>query len=301
MFELLNIFVNILTPVFLLVGIGYFVGPRLELETRTLSRFSYYILTPAFFFTTLSTATIPISLAVRMALFTITVAITGVLAAWLLARAMRCPPRLVAAHVLVAAFGNVGNFGIPIIQFKLGADALGAASFYFLILSTFGFLCGVIAATWQQRVGFSGVAAAFKTPAVVGSLLGFAFNLLELPLPLFAQRAATLLGGAMIPTMLVTLGVQLAGMGRPQFSRDVWIASLGRLIIGPALALLLVVPFGLTGVERGAGILQASMPTAVLALLIALEYDLLPDFVTTAVLISTIASAFTLTVVLALV
>jgi malate permease and related proteins len=292
MVELLSIFVNILTPVFLLVGIGYFVGPRLELETRTLSRFSYYILTPAFFFNTLSTAVIPLTLAVRMALFILTVAIVGVVIAWLIAWGLRYPPRIIAAHVLVAAFGNVGNFGIPIIQFKLGEAALGAASFYFLILSTFGFLCGVIAATWQQRVGLSGV---------VGSLLGFAFNLIEVPLPLFAQRAASLLGGAMIPTMLITLGVQLAGMGRPKFSRDVWIASLGRLLIGPALAMLLVVPLGLTGVERGAGILQASMPTAVLALLIALEYDLLPEFVTTAVLISTVASALTLTVVLALV
>jgi len=58
---------------------------------------------------------------------------------------------------------------------------------------------------------------------------------------------------------------------------------------------LLVIPFGLTGLERGAGILQASMPSAVLASLIALEHDLLPDFVTPAVLLSTLLSLVTLT------
>jgi predicted permease len=42
--------------------------------------------------------------------------------------------------------------------------------------------------------------------------------------------------------------------------------------------------------------LQAGMPTAVLAAIIAREYDLLPDFVTTAVLLSTIASVITLTI-----
>ena len=42
------------------------------------------------------------------------------------------------------------------------------------------------------------------------------------------------------------------------------------------------------------------MPSAVFAVLIALEYDLLPDFVTTTVLFSTLASAVTLTVVLTL-
>jgi predicted permease len=59
--------------------------------------------------------------------------------------------------------------------------------------------------------------------------------------------------------------------------------------------------FGLTGIERGAGILQMSMPVAVLASLIALEHNLMPDFVTRTVLFSTVASSVTLTVVLALI
>jgi predicted permease len=101
--------------------------------------------------------------------------------------------------------------------------------------------------------------------------------------------------------MLVTLGVQLANMGRLKFSRDVIIGGSLRLVVGPILALGLASFFGLTGIERGAGIIQASMPVAVLASLIALEHDLLPDFVTTTVLFSTLASAFTLTVVLAIV
>ena len=97
------------------------------------------------------------------------------------------------------------------------------------------------------------------------------------------------------------MGVQLAGMGAPRVTRDVAISSSLRLLVGPALALLLVVPFNLTGIERGAGILQASMPVAVLAALIALEHHLLPDFVTTVVLFSTLVSAISLTIVLTLV
>jgi hypothetical protein len=43
------------------------------------------------------------------------------------------------------------------------------------------------------------------------------------------------------------------------------------------------------------------MPAAVLASIIALENDLLPEFVTTTVLFSTLASIVTLTLVLALI
>lgn len=64
----------------------------------------------------------------------------------------------------------------------------------------------------------------------------------------------------MVPTMLVTLGVQLTKLKDFHFSTDMFVASGVRLLGGPLLAFLLVIPFGLTGLERGAAILQASMP-----------------------------------------
>lgn len=301
MSELIAIFINILTPVFALVALGYFVAPRLGLEPRTLSRFAYYLLTPAFLFNILSGAQIPAALALRMALFIITVSAGGIVVSWLVARALRTGREVTSAHVLIAAFGNVGNFGLPIIQFKFGDEALAPASFYFLVLSIFGFVIGVMAATWQQGNVAQAVGKAFTTPSVMAAILAVALGGLGIAVPLFLQRGVGLLAGAMIPTMLVVLGAQLATMGIPTVSRDVVLASVLRLVVGPVLALLLVIPFGLTGIPRGAGILQASMPAAVLAALIAMEHNLMPNFVTTAVLLSTLASAVTLTIVLAIV
>ncbi|MBX3010616.1 MAG: AEC family transporter [Caldilineaceae bacterium] len=298
--ELFSIFLNILGPVFVLVLIGYITGPRLKLEANTLSRFAYYLVTPAFTFNIFSAAEIRADLALRMAFFVVVVTSGTVLAAWLLARALRCSPQMTAAYVLAAAFGNVGNFGLPIVQFKLGEGALVAASFYFLVLNFFGFIVGVTAATWHQGAGLRAIGAALKTPAVLAVVPAILVNALALPLPIFVSRAAGLLANALIPIMLVTLGVQLAGMRRPKWNRDVIAASLVRLFVGPTLAFALVGLFGLTGIERGAGILQASMPVAVLAALIALEHRLMPEFVTTVALFSTLASAVTLTVVLSL-
>jgi len=298
--QLFSIFLNILTPVFALVAVGYIFAPRLQLEARTLSRFAYYILTPAFLFNVLSGAQIPAALALRMALFMITVSAAGIVVCWLVARGLRSTPEMTAAFVLIAAFGNVGNFGLPIIQFKLGDAALAPASFYFLVLSVFGFLVGVIAATWHKGASWQAVLTAFTTPSVVAAMCAVVVNWIGLSVPLFVQRGVGLLAGAMIPTMLIVLGAQLAKMGTLQINRDVILASVLRLVIGPILAVLLVGFFALPDLERGAGILQSSMPAAVLAALIAMEHDLLPDFVTTAVLLSTLASAVTLTVVLAL-
>ena len=62
--------------------------------------------------------------------------------------------------------------------------------------------------------------------------------------------------------------------------------------------MLLAPYFDLEGMERSTEILQAAMPSAVLTSIIAIEYKLIPEFVTTTVLFSTLYSILTLTVFL---
>lgn len=302
MVELISIFLNILLPVFAIVLLGYVGGSRLGLEPRTLSKLAYYILVPAFVFNVFSKAEVQVELTIRMAIFFIAVTLGAILASFLVARLFGAKAELAAAYVLVAAFGNVGNFGLPIIDFKVGAEGLLPASVYFLVGSTFGFLVGVMAATWHRDGGrWRAAWAAFMTPGVLAIVPAFLVNSLQTPIPALIERSVALMAGALIPVMLLTLGVQLAEMGRPRINRHVIGASLVRLLASPALALALAPMCGLAGVERSVGIVQAAMPTAVLTSLIALEHDLIPDFVTTVVLFSTLASAVTLTIVLAIV
>ncbi len=301
MTQLFTIFLNILAPVFALVLLGYWVGPRLQIDARSISRIAYFILTPAFIFNVFSQTTIEASLALRMVLFAVVATLITAAVGYLLARVMRSSAQMTAAIVLTSVFGNVGNFGFPIIAFKFGDESIVEASLYFIVLSTLGFVLGVAAATWSKSGGWGAILSVFKTPAIVAAGVALLVNLFEWPIPLFLDRAVGLLAGALIPIMLLTLGIQLAGVGKIRFDRNVIVASACRLLIGPAVAIVLATPFMLTGIPRGAGILQTAMPAAVLTSLIAMEHDLLPDFVTTVVLFSTIASAVTLTVVLAIV
>ena len=77
-------------------------------------------------------------------------------------------------------------------------------------------------------------------------------------------------------------------------------ASGVRLIAGPALAFALIPLFGLSGIEASAGVLQASMPSAVLTAIIAVENDVVPAFVTSVVFATTLLSLISLTLVMAL-
>jgi predicted permease len=298
--QFLSIFINVVTPVFAVVLIGYIVGPWLRLEVRTLSKVSYYVFMPAFVFHIISEAQVQAVVLGQMTLYITTVYIACALLGFGVAKGLRRPPEVIAMYVLIAAFSNSGNFGLSLVKFRFGEAALVPATIYFMVLTVIGFTIGVAGASWARGGALRAVTSVFKTPSLLACLPAAFFSATNVEAPLFLSRIVGLLADAMIPVMLVTLGVQLAEVGRPQINRDVVAASAVRLLGGPILAAILAIPFGLMGLQRSTGILQASMPAAVLTVIIALEYGLVPGLVTTTVLFSTLASLVTLTVVLAL-
>lgn len=219
----------------------------------------------------------------------------------LIGKLLERPREVIAAYVLVAVFGNVGNYGLSIIKFGLGEAALAPATIYLLGINVVGFGIGVAVASSSHANHLTALLAVFKTPALLALPPAIAISATGFTLPLAVTRAVNLLGDAMIPVMLVTLGVELAKAGLPRINLDVLAASGVRLLGGPLIAVLFALPFGLAGLEWSAGILQASMPAAVLTSIIAIEHDLAPRLVITIVLFSTLASLLTLTVLLALI
>ena len=292
------VFLNVVTPVFILVVIGYFVGPRLKIDARSLSRTAYFVFIPAFVFNIISEAKIDFELALQMFSFVLVAQIAVALLGFLVGKALRQSRDITAAFVLIATFGNVGNFGLPLIVFRLGETARTFATVYFVATVFISFVICVGVASWASSGGVAAVFSVFKTPALIALIPALVFNIADVEVPIFLSRLSGLLGQAMIPVMLITLGVQMGEIPKIKISFNVFAASTVRLIGGPVLALLIVPYFGLEGLERSTGILQAAMPAAVLASIIALEYKLLPEFVTTTVLFSTLYSILTLTVIL---
>lgn len=292
------VFLNVVTPVFILVVIGYFVGPRLKIEARSLSRTAYFVFIPAFVFNIISEAKIDSGLALQMLSFILVAQIAVALLGFLVGKALRQSREITAAFVLIATFGNVGNFGLPLIVFRLGETARTYATVYFVATVFISFVICVGVASWARSGGVTAVFSVFKTPALIALIPALVFNITDVEVPIFLSRLSGLLGQAMIPVMLITLGVQMGEIPKIKINFNVFAASTVRLIGGPVLALLIVPYFGLEGLERSTGILQAAMPAAVLASIIALEYKLLPEFVTTTVLFSTLYSIITLTVIL---
>ena len=103
-----------------------------------------------------------------------------------------------------------------------------------------------------------------------------------------------------MPSMLILLGMQIARAGVPRRGR-LLIATAGlRLLISPLIAWVLTSFMGMSGVISQAGILESAMPTAVMTIVLATEFDVEPEFVTGVVLTTTLISPFTVTPILAM-
>jgi predicted permease len=296
-----RVFLDVVLPVFALVAIGYFAGPRLGLEAKTLSRYAYFILIPAFIFNVISSADLPLELTLTMVSYSVITHLAVAAAAVGVGVALKRSKEVIAAFVLIAVFGNVGNFGLSLIEFRFGDVSRVPATVYFLAILVTSFVVSVGVSGWVKHGSVRAVWEVLKTPALLALPPAALFAATDLEVPLSVNRLTGLLGQAMVPTMIVTLGVQLAAVKKIALRRDLWLACGLRLLLAPLLALLLAGFFPLQGMERDIGILQAAMPVAILSSIIAIEYDVEPDFVTTSVLLSTLLGIVTLTILLSVI
>lgn len=298
MAELFFVFLNVILPVFGIVLLGTFLGKRLELQARTLTRVAYYVFVPAFIFQAISTAEVPLTSVVKMLSFIILTHLLAVLVAGGIGRFLGRSKEIIAAFIMIAAFGNVGNYGLAVIHFRLGDTALPPATIYFVAISISAFVICVGAAGWAHGGSRGAIWNVLKTPALWATVPAVFVSAGGLHVPLMMDRMVGLLADAMIPVMLFALGLQLFEQGKVHLTTDVLLGSGIRLILTPALALLVALPFGLSRIESAAGVLQAAMPVAILVSIIAKENDIVPEFVTSVVVVSTLASVVTLSLLM---
>jgi len=300
MAELFTVFVNVILPVFGIVLLGMQLGRRLELQARTLTRVAYYVFVPAFIFEAISGAQVPFAQALQMLLFIIVVHLLAVGVAGVLGRILGWSREMIAALVMIAAFGNVGNYGLALVRFRLGDEAIAPATIYFVAISIVAFIICVGAAGWAHGGGQGALWKVLRTPALWATVPAVLVAAWDLPVPLMLERVIGLLADAMIPVMLFALGLQLLEQGKVHLTGKVLLGGGIRLGLAPLLALLIAPYFNLTPIESASGILQAAMPAAVLVAIIAKENQVVPEYVTSVVVVTTLASVISLSVLMVL-
>jgi predicted permease len=215
--------------------------------------------------------------------------------AWLLCRALKCPPQLTGAVLLAAAWANTGFMGYPLTQAIFGAGQLPAAVFYDLFATVVSLvLVGTpIAAHYGRSRGKAGspLLALVKTPTLWA--LALALLLRDFPLPSLINDAISMLAAATVPLIMVSVGLTLSPRRLAGNLRLVLGVGVIKLLVAPALAIALSLLLIGPGTTQQVTVLEAAMPTMMLTLVWAERYHLDKEFIATIIFLTIILSALT--------
>ncbi|WP_266078818.1 AEC family transporter [Haladaptatus caseinilyticus] len=307
--SLLSALTTAILPVLSVAAVGYFLGTLRDIDVDALGTVTIYVLTPALVFHSLTTSSLgggtAVTLAVGVAVFTLGMA----LLAEFVGRALGESEPVLGALVLTSAFPNAGNYGIPLSQFAFGDVGRSTAILYIAAQSVLTYTVGVYLAS--RGNGTSNLAAlrdVFKLPLVYAVFAAGAARALDIvpPVDSAAMETLKLTGDAAIPIMLLMLGIQLANTDSGAAVSRVGVANAMKLLVAPLVAVVVVFLLGFEDVTVArVFVLECAMPAAITPLILSIEYDggnvglSAPEYVSTAIFVSTLASVPVLTLLIA--
>ena len=230
----------------------------------------------------------------------------------------RLPAPLLGAMLLVGVFGNTGFIGYPLTlallprQFPVTIllDQFGMTVPLYLAAAWLG--AGLGGAKGTESGGQRQAIVRFlRSPIFLSAILGLMLRLVPVPpdlaaLPVLRETGNVLgkcletLGQGTTPLVLLALGVALhPGAVRGRMG-PLMLACGCKLLVCPLVFWGVCRLLGVSGEVRMDGVLEAAMPTAVMASVLAGQNDLEGEFAVGVVFVSTVLSALTVPLLLTL-
>src|SRR6266550_948526 len=247
---------GIILPVFSIILLGYLYARRVKPDMAMVNRISMEVLAPALVFSALASKDFDIAANKLLMLGSVGVVLGSGLLAWPYARLLHTDPR---------------TFVPPMVSL-------------FTISNLLHFTLGVWIVDHHTRFG-----NLLRNPIVIATILGFAFAVVHPSIPEWLTVSIKLVGDALIPMMLLSLGVRLY-----EVRWDDWrLGIVGGLVCpltGLAIAALLAPWLGLDRMQQGLLILFGCLPPAVLNFMVAEQFRQEPAKVASIVVIGNILS-----------
>jgi malate permease and related proteins len=267
---------GIFLPVLAVVLLGYAYARRTRPDMTWVNRISMQVLAPALVFSALASKSFDVTESGRVMLASVGVVIGSGLLAWPIARLLHVSPRTFVPPMM---FNNCGNMGLPLAVLAFGEAGFPVMVALFSISNLLHFTLGMWIMDHDFRFG-----TLLRSPIVLATLLGFAFAVVHPPLPDWLGVAIRMVGDALIPMMLLSLGVRLAEVRWSDWRIGV-IGGIVCPLTGLAMAWILAPLLGLTDLQRGLLILFGCLPPAVLNFMVAEQFRQEPARVASIVLI----------------
>ena len=300
-----------LTPVFLLIALGYMAG-RLnwirDVAVKDLSNLVFLLLIPALLFRTMSAVHVEtLDLRPLAAYFPAALGLLGASIAW------RGFNRASVVMAVGGVFSNMVMIGITLVELANGKEALVTlltlVSVHALILLTVSSVVLELVVAREARAGgeraphvletaWSAFKGALIHPIPLPIMSGLLFAQTGWTLPTVVDKPLQLLGSAFGPIALVLVGVTLARTPLGGHLRQALWISMSKNLLLPLLVGLSAWAMGITGVPLTVMVVAAALPMGANVFLFSQRYEVAQELTTAAMGLSTLLALFTLTFVM---
>lgn len=308
---LFDIFASAILPIIVVAGVGFLLGRFRDVDPGALNTVTVYVLAPALVFHSLATTTLSGGELVRITLGVAAFHLLMLAIAEGVGRLSGETEPLLSALVLVSAFGNSGNYGVPLSSFAFGATGRSTAVLYLTVQGALLYTVGAyVAARSGGTSGLASVRRVLGLPLVYAVAGALALRWLGVVpgADTTAMRTVGLVGNAAIPVMLLILGIQLARVETASALSLTWKPAGLKMLVAPPVGIGVALALGFADptVAR-TFVLESATPSAITPLILVGEFGEgqiegvpLTAYVSTVVLVTTVASIPVLTALIAL-
>lgn len=294
---LVAIILEVILPVFILIGMGTLLYRIFHFDLVTLSKILTYYLLPVVVFVNLYESEIDASIFLEILSFQLVFSAILMLMSFLFAKGLKLDKGMTANFKNSIVLINAGNFGLPVSQLVFSANPLGVTiqiiimTIQTFITHTYGLLNVVRVKHKSRQI----IGELFKTPILYALSLGLLFQVFHIGIPSFVWIPLESVSLSFLPIALLTLGAQVAYVNIGKINWTIVISCMARLVIAPVIALFLIYLFALDGITAQSLLIASAFPTSRNSAQMALEYNVYPEFAGHAVLFSTLLSSVSVT------
>lgn len=292
---------QVVAPILIMLVIGAILQLKFRFNLKALSNLITYCLMPAAVFINIYETQVNAKVLSSIIVYLLIFSICLMMISWLFSKLLKLNRSQAAIFNNSIVLINSGNYGIPVSQMLFVANPLGTSIqviiviFQNIITYTYG-LYNLISST---KSGLDILRSLLRLPIVHALIIGAIMNFWNIGLPITFRIPIEYLANAFISIALITLGAQLAQIElKTIFNKVIFTSTVGRLIIGPTLALGLILLMGFDGVVAQSLFIASAFPTSRNSSTLALEYDVEANLAAQIVLFSTIMSCITVTIVI---
>lgn len=296
---LLLIIINVILPVFLLIGAGAILHINYSLDLNTLAKLNTYLLMPALSFINIYKNEMDAHTLFHVLSFLILQSLCLMALSAGIARAAKFDSSLSATFKNSVVLVNSGNFGLPVSQLVFHQNPLGLSIQIIVLIfqNLLTYTYGLYNSVSVNNRGLQAMKVFLKNPVIYAFLAGLLCHSLSIQIPGFVWNPIENLSNAFLAIALITLGAQSASLKLIRFSLPLVLSIVGRLILSPVIAITVILLLGLEGTTAQALFIASSFPTSRNSSLFALEYGNHPEYAAQAVLMSTVFSIASVTTI----